>query len=64
MALVDDRMTLDTGNVVAFNVVQVSEVTSSNAMEKESFSRCIVMLESKEVTISRIATDCHVSAVP
>ena len=33
--LMDD----DTGNVVAFNVVQVSEVTSSNAMEKEGFSR-------------------------
>ena len=29
----------DTGNVVAFNVVQVLEVTSSNAMEKEGFSR-------------------------
>ena len=28
--LMDD----DTGDVVAFNVVQVSEVTSSNAMEK------------------------------
>ena len=33
--LMDD----DTGNVVAFNVVKVSEVTSSNAMEKEGFSR-------------------------
>ena len=51
----------DTGNVVAFNVVQVSEVTSSNPMEKEGFSRCIEMLESKDVTISRIATDHHVS---
>ena len=55
--LMDD----DTGDVVAFNVVQVSEVTSSNAMEKEGFSRCIEMLESKNVTISRIATDRHVS---
>ncbi|XP_078352898.1 uncharacterized protein LOC144637699 [Oculina patagonica] len=51
----------DTGNVVAFNVVQVSEVTSSNAMEKEGFSRCIELLESKDVTISRIATDRHVT---
>ena len=55
--LMDD----DTGDVVAFNVVQVSEVTSSNAMEKEGFSRCIEMLESNNVTISRIATDRHVS---
>ena len=55
--LMDD----DTGDVVAFNVVQVSEVTSSNAMEKEGFSRCIEMMESKDVTISRIATDRHVS---
>ena len=51
----------DTGDVVAFNIVQVSEVTSSNAMEKEGFSRCIEMLENKDVTISRIATDRHVS---
>ena len=55
--LMDD----DTGDVVAFNVVQVSEVTSSSAMEKEGFSRCIEMLESNNVTISRIATDRHVS---
>ncbi|XP_078357093.1 uncharacterized protein LOC144641952 [Oculina patagonica] len=50
-----------TGDVVAFNVVQVSEVTSSNAMEKEGFSRCIELLESKDVTISKIATDRHVT---
>ena len=31
----------DSGKVVAFRVVQVSEVTSSNAMEKEGFKRCI-----------------------
>ena len=55
--LMDD----DTGDVVAFNVVQVSEVTSSNAMEKEGFSRCIELLRSNNVTISRIATDRHVS---
>ena len=34
----------DTGDVVAFNVIQVSEVTSSNVMEKEGFSRCIELL--------------------
>ena len=51
----------DTGDVVAFEVVQVSEVTSSNAMEKEGFSRCIELLEGKGVKISRVATDRHVS---
>ena len=51
----------DTGNVVAFDVVQVSEVSSSNAMEKEGFTRCIEMLEGKGVTIGRVATDRHVS---
>ena len=51
----------DTGNVVAFNVVQVSEVSSSNAMEKEGFTRSIEMLEGKGVNITRVATDRHVS---
>ena len=40
----------DTENVVAFNVIQVSEVSSSSAMEKEGFTRCIEMLEGKGVT--------------
>ena len=48
-------------DVVAFNVVQISDVTSSNAVEKEGFSRCIEILESKDVNINRIATDRHVS---
>ena len=56
-SLVDE----DTGNVVAFKVVQVSEVSSSNAMEKEGFTRCIELLEGKGVNISRVATDRHVS---
>ena len=34
-------MMTDEGKVAAFNVVQVTEVTSSNAMEKEGFERCI-----------------------
>ena len=46
--LMDD----DTGDVVAFSVIQVSEVTSSNAMEKEGFSRCIQLPTSNDVTIS------------
>ena len=51
----------DSGKVVAFSVVQVSEVTSSNAMEKEGFKRCIESLEDDRVQIDRIATDRHVS---
>ena len=51
----------DTENVVAFNVIQVSEVSSSNAMEKEVFARCVHDLEEKGVRINRIATDHHVS---
>ena len=51
----------DTGNVIAFNVVQVSEVSSSNTMEKGGFCRCIELLEGKGVKISRVATDRLVS---
>lgn len=50
------------GNVVTFKVVQVTEVTSSNSMEKEGFTRCIELLGGKDITISRIATDRHVSS--
>ena len=55
--LLDD----DSDKVVAFSVVQVSEVTSSNAMEKEGFKRCIESLEDDRVQIDWIATDRHVS---
>lgn len=41
-------MDKDTGNVVAFSVVQVSEVSTSNAMEKEDFTRCIKCLRGRE----------------
>ena len=39
----------ETGKVVAFQVVQVAEVTSSNATEKEEFTRCIQLLEGKDI---------------
>ena len=55
--LMDD----DSGKVVAFSVVQVSEVTSSSAMEKEGFKCCTESLEGDRVEIDRIATDRHVS---
>ena len=51
----------ETGKVVAFQVVQVAEVTSSNATEKEEFTRCIQLLEGKDITLGRIATDRYVS---
>ena len=54
-------MMTDEGKVAAINVVQVREVTSSNAMEKEGFERCIQDLAREEVTIMRIATDRHTS---
>ena len=54
--LMDD----DSGKVVACSVVQVSEVTFSNAIEKEGFKRCNERLESDRVEIDRIATDRHV----
>ena len=51
----------DTGNVVVFNVNQVSEVSSSNVVEKEGFSPCAKDLKEKGVKISRIGADRHVS---
>ena len=53
--LMDDN----TGKITAFSIVQVSEVTSSNAMEKEGFIRCLTTLEGNEVVINRITTDWH-----
>ena len=51
----------DSSKVVAVSVVQVSDVTSSNAMEKEGFKHCIESLEDDRVKIDRIATDRYVS---
>lgn len=45
--LMDD----DTGKVVAFSVVQVTEATSSNAMEKEGFKWCLESLDGDGVEI-------------
>lgn len=47
--------------VATFSVVQVTEVTSSNAMEKEGFVRCLETLEENEVTINTVTTDRHTS---
>ena len=54
-----NTMMTDEGKVAAFNVVQITEVTSSNVMKKEGFKRCIHDLAREEVTIKRSATDHH-----
>jgi len=54
-------MMSDEGKVAYFSLVQVTEVTSSNAMEKEGFERCLARLQAEDVTIRRIATDRHTS---
>ena len=51
----------DERKVAYFSLVQVTEVTSSNAMEKEGFERCLAELQAEDVTIRRIATDRHTS---
>jgi len=53
-------MDSDTSKVVEFKVVQVSEVSSSNAMEKEGFERCLTSLNEEEVSIHTITTDRHI----
>ena len=47
--------------IVDFEIVQVSEVTSSNAMEREGFKRCMENIQSKGVKVKVVATDRHVS---
>ena len=51
----------DSGKVVAFSVVQVTETTSLKAMEKKGLKRCLESLEGDGLHINRIATDRHVS---
>lgn len=47
------------GRILDTQVVQVSEVTSSNAMEPEGCNRCLNALISKKVKIRCLATDRH-----
>ena len=51
----------ESGKILTFNLVQVTEVTSSNAMEKEGLERSLQELREKDVAINIIATDRHVS---
>ena len=48
-----------TGNIVDFSLVQVSEVTSSNAMENEGCQRSLNKVLSQDVNIRSLATDRH-----
>ena len=50
-----------TDKIVDFQVVQVSEVTSSNAMEREGFARCMENIQDKGAKVKVVATDRHVS---
>ena len=54
-------MMSDKGEVITFSLVEVTEVTFSNAMEKEGFERCFKELTEKGVVVNRVATDRHPS---
>ena len=54
-------MMSDEGKVITFSLVQVTEITSSNAMEKEGFQRCFRERTEEGVNVNRIATDRHTS---
>ena len=48
-----------TGNIIDFSLVQVSEVSSSNAMENEGCQRSLNKVISQNVKIRSFATDRH-----
>ncbi len=48
-----------TGNIIDFSLVQVSEVSSSNAMENKGCQRCLNKVISQNVKIRSLATDRH-----
>ena len=49
------------GKVATFSLVQVTEVTSSKAMEKEGFERCFKEISDGGVVVKRVTTDRHPS---
>ena len=51
----------DKDEVINFSPVQVTEVTSSNAMEKEALERGFKELTEKGFVVNRVATDRHTS---
>ena len=52
-------MAQKTGEILNFRVVQVTEATSSVAMEKEGFKRCVDDLIASGFQFTSLATDCH-----
>ena len=54
--MIDQR----TDKIVDFQIVQVTEVNNSNAMEREGFKRCMDNIKTKGGNIKVIATDRHV----
>ena len=48
-----------TDKIVDFQAVQVTEVTSSNAMEREGFARCMENIQGKGAKVKVVATDRH-----
>ena len=52
-------MLQESGEIVDFRVVQVTETTSSVAMEKETFRHCIDGLRDTGLKVSMVATDRH-----
>ena len=49
----------NTSKVFDFEVVQVTEVSSSNAMEAEECNRVLNCLKKKDVKVRRLTTDPH-----
>ena len=47
--------------IVDFQIVQVSEVTSSNAMQREGFKMCMANIHDRGANIKVVSTDRHVS---
>ena len=50
----------ETDEIIDFQIVQVSEVNSSNAMEREGFKQCMENIENKGGHIKVVATARHV----
>jgi len=46
--------------IVDFHIVQVNEVSSSNAMEREAFKRCMANIQGRGAHLKVVATDRHV----
>ena len=60
-APIQQSMDTHTNKVLCFNIVHIKEVTSSNAMKKEGFIRCIDEIENHQLSIQTVSTDRHAS---